>query len=163
MKEEFEADLSSSQKEELKAQEEYTALKTASTKAIDAGAEKLDNLEMEYATNTKALSDAKEDHGTTQNTRSADVKFLRDLKLKCKDLDREFATRSKARGEEVKAVAETIAILTADDSRTLFNKNMGSASSFLQLKSKASSAAAMKARGMAASVLLGAARRFQRQ
>jgi len=157
MKEEFESDLSSSQKAEMKAAEEFEGLKAASTKAIEAGSAKLDEMEEEFAGNTKALSDAKEDFETTQDQRSADVKFLRDLKLKCKELDRDFAKRSKARGEEVKAVSETMAILTADESRTLFNKNMGSAASFLQ--SKASSAAAMKARSSAAHVLLQAARR----
>jgi len=114
-------------------------------------------MEEEFAGNTKALSDAKEDFETTQDQRSADVKFLRDLKLKCKELDRDFAKRSKARADEVKAVSETIAILTADESRTLFNKKMGSAASFLQ--TKASSAAAMRARSSAAYVLLQAARR----
>merc|ERR1740138_12125 len=56
MKEEFESDLSSSQKAELKAQEEFDALKASSTAAVDAGANKLDQQEEEYAANTKALS-----------------------------------------------------------------------------------------------------------
>jgi hypothetical protein len=157
MKEEFENDLSSSQKNEIKAAAEYEELKAASTKAIDAGANKLDDLETNFAGNTKALSDAKEDHETTKDQRSADVKFLMELKDKCRDLDTEFAKRSKARGLEVTAVAETIGILTEDDSRTLFNKNMGSAASFIQVKS--ASAAAMQARNMAAKLLLTAAQR----
>lgn len=157
MKEEFENDLSSAQKAEIKAAEEYDALKASATKSIDAGAAKLDEMEEEYAANTKALSDAKEDFGTTQEQRSADVKFLRDLKLKCKDLDREYAKRSKARGDEVKAVSETISILTEDDARTLFNKKMGSAASFLQ--KKATNTAAMQARSRAAMVLLKAAKK----
>merc|ERR1719160_297223 len=157
MKEEFENDLSSEQKAELKAAEEYDALKASSEKSIDAGAAKLDEMEEEYAANTKALSDAKEDFGTTQEQRSADVKFLRELKLKCKDLDREYAKRSKARGDEVKAVSETISILTGDDARTLFNKKMGSAASFLQ--KKATNTAAMQARSRAAMVLLKAAKK----
>jgi hypothetical protein len=159
MKEEFETDLSASQKDEIKAAEEFEELKAASNKAIDAGAAKLDEMEEEFAGNTKALSDAKEDLETTKTTRSADVKFLTDLKVKCKELDREFAKRSKARGDEVKAVAETIAILTADDARTLFNKKMGSASSFMQLS--ASNSAMMKARSRAATVLMKTARRLQ--
>merc|ERR1719498_635564 len=157
MKVEFENDLSSEQKEELKAQEKYAELKAALTKAIDAGAAKLDEMEEEFAANTKALSDAKEDFETTQEQRSADVKFLREMKLKCQDLDREYAKRSKARGDEVKAVSETIAILTDDDARTLFQKKMGSAASFLQ--EKASNSAAMKARSKAAYVLLQAAKK----
>jgi len=80
------------------------------------------------------------------------------LKLKCKDLDREFAKRSKARGAEVKAVSETIAILTQDDARTLFNKN--NAASFMQMQaSNSRSAAALKARSRAAVLLLQAAKK----
>jgi len=154
MKEEFEGDLSQSQKDEIKAAEEYTELKAASEKALEAGKAKLDDMEEEYATNTKTLSDAKEDFETTQDQRSADVKFLMNLKDKCRDLDAEFAKRTKARGLEVTAVAETIGILTEDDSRTLFNKNMG----FLQVKS--ASSAAMKARGLAAMTLLKAAKQM---
>jgi len=81
------------------------------------------------------------------------VKFLRELKLKCKELDREYAARSKARGLEVKAVAETISILTDDDARSLFAKKM----SFLQVRS--SNSAAMRARSRAASMLLAAAKK----
>jgi len=160
MKEEFESDLSAAQKAEMKAAEEFAELKAASEKAIAAGTVSLDEMEEEHAATTKALSDAKEDLETTRATRGADVKFLRDLKLKCQELDREYAARSKARGEEVKAVAETISILTDDDARSLFAKKM-SAASFLQVSS--SNSAAMRARGRAASVLLQAARRFQKQ
>jgi len=156
MKEEFEGDLSSAQKDEAKAQEDFKALRSAATTAIDAGANKLDEMEEEHAGNTKALSDSKEDHETTLAQRSADVKFLQDLKMKCKDLDTEFAKRSKARGLEVVAVSETIGILTEDDARTLFNKN--NAAVFLQ--EKASNSAAMKARSRAAYALLQAARKL---
>jgi len=155
MKEEFENDLSADQKAEIKAAEEYDSLKAALSKSIDAGADKLDEMEEEFAASTKALSDNKEDHQATLDQRSADVTFLTNLKDKCRDIDSEFAKRSKARGLEVTAVAETIGILTEDDARTLFNKN--NAASFVQIK--AASASSMKARSLAANVLLAAAKR----
>merc|ERR1740138_954662 len=49
MKEEFEGDLSSSQKAELKAAEEFKVLEAALSNAIDAGAAKLDEMEEEFA------------------------------------------------------------------------------------------------------------------
>jgi chromosome segregation ATPase len=164
MKEDFEANLSIEQKEELKAAEVFDAFKAASIKAIDAGSAKLDEMEEEFAGNTKALSDAKEDFETTQAQRSADVKFLTDLKVKCQELDREYASRSKARNDEVKAISEAIAILTDDDARSLFDKKMGGgagevAASFIQ--TKASNTAAMQARNRAYTVLMTAAQRLQ--
>jgi len=70
-------------------------------------------------------------------------------------MDAEFAERKKVRTEEIQAVGEALGILTSDDARTLTNK-IGAAS-FLQTKS--SSASAMKARSLAAAVLLNAAKK----
>merc|ERR1740117_2762591 len=112
MKEEFESNLSQAQKDEAKAVADYKALVKAKTAGIASGKAKLDSLEEEHAGNTKALSDAKEDLDITRKQRSADVKFLQNLKLTCQNLDREFEQRSKTRGEETKAVAEALSIIT---------------------------------------------------
>merc|ERR1719188_743056 len=74
-------------------------------------------MQEEDADNKKALSDAKEDLSITRNQRSEDVEFLRNLKLSCNDLDTQWEKRSKTRSAELKAVTETIAILSEDDSR----------------------------------------------
>jgi len=117
MEEEFDANLSQSQKDEMKAVAEFSELSTSKSSQIAAAKEKLDSLEGDYAANAKALSDAKEDYELTTGKRASDVEFLRNLRLTCQDLDRQWGERSKTRGEEIKAVGETLVILTEDDNR----------------------------------------------
>jgi len=117
MLEEFEAELSQEQKDELRAQANYKALAAAKTAEIDAGEKKLDEMQAEDAANQKALSDAKEDLTLTREQRTADVEFLRNLQTTCNDLDTQWEKRSATRAAETKAVAEAISILTSDDNR----------------------------------------------
>jgi len=128
MLEEFEKNLGTSQKDEIKAKEDYEALSAAKADAIDAGKSKLDALEGEDAGNAKALSDAKEDLELTRKQRSADVEFLRNLRVTCQNLDREWEARSKMRSQEILAVSEALEIITSDDNREMLYKS----TSFLQ-------------------------------
>jgi len=164
MKDDFEANLSKAQKEELKAREEFAELKVALEKEIETGAVKLDEMEVDAAGNAKALSDAKEDLGITRDTRSSDVQFLSDLRLKCQDLDHQWKQRSKTRGEEMQAVSEAISILTEDDARDLFHKKMGTGSggSFVQVASEAGARTFAEAalRSRASALLAAAAQRL---
>merc|ERR1712166_1659471 len=64
--------------------------------------------------------------------RSADVKFLRNLRVTCQNLDREWELRCKTRGQEMVAVSEALSIITSDDNRELLSKS----TSFLQESSE---------------------------
>jgi len=161
MKEEFEANLSESQKAELKAEEEFKVLKAALDKQINANMEMLDNMEEEFGDNVKALSDAKEDLEATRELRGADVEFLRNLKVKCQDLDDEWKQRTKARNEELQAVSETIAMLTEDDARELFHKKMGTGGAASLLQKASLRAAGQRARQQAVALLMRAAKSLQ--
>merc|ERR1719247_1574791 len=119
MKEDFETKLKASQGEESTSAEDYAGLKEAKDAEIAAMKEKLDELQAEFFANQKALGDAKEDLEITRKQRAADVEFLRNLRLTCQDLDKQWETRSKMRAEELKAITETIAIVTEDDARDL--------------------------------------------
>lgn len=119
MQDEFESSLTSEQREELKAIEDFKALSKAKTAQIATAKEKLDAFETDHAENQKALSDAKEDLELTRAERSSDVEFLRNLKLTCNDLNTQWQSRSKARADELGAVQEAIVILTTDDNRDL--------------------------------------------
>jgi hypothetical protein len=101
----------------MKAAAEFQELSASKSSQISAAKEKLDSLEGESAANGKALADAKEDYELTTGKRSSDVEFLRNLKLTCGDLDKQFAERSATRGEEIKAVGEALVVLTDDDNR----------------------------------------------
>merc|ERR1719203_2162825 len=105
----------------------------------------------EDASNQKGLSDAKEDLSNLRQQRSADVKFLQNLKLTCNDLDSQWEKRSKTRGAETVAVAEAIAILTEDDNR----ETTARAVAFIQESSLV--AAETARRGSAAAALRRAA------
>jgi outer membrane murein-binding lipoprotein Lpp len=160
MLEDFEANLSSSQKDEVKAADEYALLKEASETQIDASAAKLDEMETDYAGTIKALSDAKEDLTATREQRGADVEFLSNLNVQCKEMDAEYQKRTKARNLEIEAVNDAVGILTEDDARTLFQKKMGSGASLLQLKAVTNMRAL---RSKAAAVLMQAAAKMQQE
>jgi len=145
MLEEFESELSTSQKEELKAQEDFKALAAAKSSEIEVGKKKLDEMQMEDAGNSKALSDAKEDLENTRNQRSEDVEFLQNLKLTCNDLDTQWEKHSKTRSAETQAVAEAIAVLTEDDNREMLAKSV----SLLQVVSSAAAETAARRLGAA--------------
>mmetsp|Transcript_14277 Transcript_14277/g.32450 ORF Transcript_14277/g.32450 Transcript_14277/m.32450 type:complete len:769 (+) Transcript_14277:79-2385(+) len=141
MLEEFEASLSQQQEEEKSAQASYKELEASQTAFIEASKEKLDELEEEHASVSKALSDDNEDLDLTRKQRAADVEFLRNLKLQCKDLDSQWEERSKTRTEELAAVSEALSILTADDAKDLFVKSVPS---FLQESGSSSASEAMR-------------------
>jgi len=156
MKEDFETSLSQSQKDEVKAQEDYAALKSTKEEQIAATKAMLESMTAELASNKKALFDAKEDLELTRETRSADVEFLRNLKVTCGDLDHQWEQRSKMRTEEIKAVSEAIAIITEDDNADMLRKTV----TLLQTDSVSSRSTATERmlRFRAGSVLLKLAR-----
>merc|ERR1719359_223637 len=124
MKETFETNLAASQKDELKGQEDYANLKATKEEQLAASKAKLEEMLQEQADNKKALFDCKEDLEMTRTQRTEDVEFLRNLKVTCGDLDHQWEQRSKMRTEEIKAVSETIAIVTDDDARDLMSKTV---------------------------------------
>merc|ERR1719393_674458 len=136
LKEEFETNLSTAQKEEIKAQEDYAQLKASKEEQIAAAKEKLESMQQDHAGNKKALYDAKEDLELTRKQRSEDVEFLRNLRLTCNDLDKQWERRSATRSEEIKAVSEAIHILTEDDNREMLHKSV----TFLQAREERSNA-----------------------
>merc|ERR1740130_167538 len=95
MKETFESNLSTSQKEELAAQDQFTALKAAKTKEITAAKKQVDNKTVELADTDEANAQAKEDLSDTRSALDADTTFLLNLKQKCKESDAEMEARTK--------------------------------------------------------------------
>jgi len=115
MHEDFEKNLSQEQRDEMKAAKDFKAMSAAKSSQIAVGKEKLDEIEGEHADNQKGLSDAKEELQMTRDQRSKDVEFLRNLKITCMGLDKQWEQRSKTRSTETKAVSEAISVLTDDD------------------------------------------------
>merc|ERR1712066_1012834 len=122
MKETFETNLSSSQKEEMTNQKAYEDLKAAKEAEIKAGQEQIDSKTQELADTDEKNAQAKEDVEDTKNTLSADEQFLMMLKEKCSMTDAEWEERQKTRQLEMEAVSKALAVLSTDDAHDLFTK-----------------------------------------
>merc|ERR1719235_2347694 len=127
MKETFESNLSTSQKEELASQKAYEDLKAAKEEEIAAGQDQIDTKTQELATTDEKLAMAKQDLADTRNGLSEDEKFLMMLKEKCQGSDQEYEERQKTRAMEIEAVSKALAILSSDDAHNLFSKTFNPA------------------------------------
>merc|ERR1719191_565718 len=122
MKETFETNLSSSQKEEMANQKAYEELKAAKEEEIRAGQEQLDKKTQELADTDEKNAQAKEDVEDTKKSLSADEEFLMMLKEKCSMTDGEWEERQKTRQLEMEACSKALAVLSSDDAHDLFTK-----------------------------------------
>merc|ERR1719287_336869 len=120
MKETFETNLETSQKEEMASQTAFEDLKATKEEEIKAGSDQKDTKTQELADTDSANAQAKQDLEDTRNTLAADQKFLMNLKETCQMTDQEYEERTKTRAEEIKAVSEALAILSSDDAHDTF-------------------------------------------
>lgn len=131
MLETFSSNLSQSQKDELKNSEDYENLKATKEAEIAAATAQIETKTQELATTDEKLAIAKTDLEDTENSLSADQKFLMTLKQQCQTIDAEWEARQKTRTEELAAVAKALEILSGDDAHDLFTKTFN----FLQRQS----------------------------
>jgi len=122
MKETFETNLSSSQKEEMANQKAYEELKAAKEDEIAAGQAQIDSKTQELADTDEKNAQAKEDVADTKKSLSADEQFLMMLKEKCSMTDSEWEERQKTRQLEMEACSKALAVLSSDDAHDLFTK-----------------------------------------
>merc|ERR1719161_419171 len=87
----------------------------------------------------------KEDLADTQEQVEADTSILTDLKVKCQKIDQGWQDRQKSRNDEIKAVGETINILTEDEARDTFGRSLG----FIQANSLSRAQSENKGRALA--------------
>merc|ERR1719460_2693530 len=113
MKETFESNLSSAQKQERADQAQYEELKAAKEGEISAGESQLAAKRNMLAVTDSKRAAAKLDLQDTQAGLTADQSFLMDLKARCKTNEEEWASRQKARQEEIVAVSKAISILSS--------------------------------------------------
>merc|ERR1719316_175443 len=117
LKDEMEGDLSEAQKTEQEKAKAFAELREAREAEI-AAAEKLsEEKEDELAQTDMDNANAKEDLERQMAELSETRKFLLNLKKTCEEAAANFALRKKTRLEEIKAVSETIEILTEDEAR----------------------------------------------
>merc|ERR1719407_463985 len=148
MKETFETNLSSSQKEEMANQKAYEELKAAKEDEIAAGQAQIDSKTQELADTDEKNAQAKEDVADTKKSLSADEQFLMMLKEKCSMTDGEWEERQKTRQLEMEACSKALAVLSSDDAHDLFTKTFNPA--FVQAESRLKSERRSKAAGLLA-------------
>jgi len=117
MKEQMEADYKAASEKEQMAAASFADMRTAKTAAIEAGEKMAEQKEDDLAKTDNLVAEAKEDLGQTEETLAADEEFLKNLDKMCADSDGAFEKRKASRLEEIKAVSETIEILTGDEAR----------------------------------------------
>mmetsp|Transcript_105382 Transcript_105382/g.286173 ORF Transcript_105382/g.286173 Transcript_105382/m.286173 type:complete len:753 (-) Transcript_105382:162-2420(-) len=117
LKDEMEADLGESQKQESMRSEEFQILRNAKTAEIEAGEKMEEQKEDELAKTANELAEAKEDLGQEQAILANNEAFLKNVKVTCADADKNWEERKAARQAEIVAVTETIGILTEDEAK----------------------------------------------
>merc|ERR1712072_1602665 len=155
MKETFETNLSSFQKEEMANQKAYEELKAAKEDEIAAGQAQIDKKTEQLADTDEKNAQAKEDVEDTKKSLAADEEFLMMLKEKCSMTDGEWEERQKTRQLEMEACSKALAVLSSDDAHDLFTKTFNP--SFVQLESSMHS----ERRTQASKLLSAVARKVQ--
>jgi len=115
--EDMKSDLSDAQKLEAKRAGDFADLRSAKSAEIEGGWKSSEQKEDEKAKADNDLAEAKEDIGQTRATLAEDEKFAENLKATCDEADANFAQRKESRLGEMKAVADTINILTEDEAK----------------------------------------------
>merc|ERR1719262_2095369 len=153
LKEEFEGNLSESQKQEMERAAAFAELRASKQQEIAAGEKMLDEKTQQLAETDTKNAEAKEQLEDTKNALSADQKFIIMLKKTCAEGDKDWALRQKNRMEEMKAISETIEMLMSDDFRDAANSTYN----FLQKMAETKESRSVKAKRSEASKILKAA------
>lgn len=120
MKDTFEANLKTSQENELENARLFEALKKSKEEEIAAGQSQI-NKKTEQRANTKeAHAEAKQNLEDTIASKTADETFLADLQTRCAATDDQWEERQASRQGEIAAVNKAIEILGSDDSHDSF-------------------------------------------
>merc|ERR1719321_696180 len=126
------ADLTATEKSGVAAYDDLMSAKTkevaANTKSIEAKSKRVGELGV-------SIAEMKIDLDDTTAALLEDRKFLANMDETCETKRKEWGEITKARGEELVAIGETIKILNDDDALELFKKTLPNPSaSFLQVQ-----------------------------
>jgi len=112
---------------------DYDALMAAKAKEIATNQKALETKTERSGQVAVDIVNLEEELDDTANALRSDKAFLANLGSSCDTKKAEWEERSKTRGEELAAVADTIRLLNDDDSLELFKKTLPSPS-FMQMK-----------------------------
>jgi hypothetical protein len=109
----FKADLAEAQAAETKAISDHETLGSSKRAQVITLQATLASKREQLVHYTTAGAEANEDYTYNRAARLADTTYLQDVQLQCTEHDQEFSIRNATRREEVTALDEAIAILTA--------------------------------------------------
>jgi hypothetical protein len=124
---------------EAKRASDFSDLRTAKTAEINNGEASAEAKEDELAKTDNELAEAKEDLGQTKKTLADDTKFEENLQKTWDEAVANYDERKTARESEMKAVSETVAILSDDLAKDAMKGTFNKAKSFIQLSSHSQS------------------------
>jgi len=136
MLDDFNKDLAALEEAEGSAKQIYEELMAAKTKEVEAHTAAIEKKHKLIGETSISLAMMKNDLTDSEEAKIEDTKFLQDLEKNCGAKAKEWEERTKTRGEELLAIAETIKILSDDDALELFKKTLPSPS-LLQLRNSA--------------------------
>lgn len=149
----FESDLQEEQGSNQKTLEECKATKDLKEQQIALAEKAVLQFQSDAATATSKAAEANTELEITRTQHSEAKKFLSNLKLTCNDLDSQWESRSKTRSEELRAIEETLQILTEDDANDHFTRT----NAFLQVHAQENSGMRVKRSRAVASLRAAAA------
>merc|ERR1719161_2163118 len=119
MLEEFEADLSQAQKDEIAAQTQFEELKASIMKELEPTIEIHSKKDGEKADTDAKTDDAKKDKEDTEAELAANKEYLDKVREKCRLIDLQYEARQKTRQLEIEAVTKAMSILSSDEAMDL--------------------------------------------
>lgn len=141
----FQENWDEAQAKEAKREGEHTtfmATKGGEQKKIE---DALSLMALETAARAKRVSELSRQKEDTEAQLGDDQTFLANVKKACSDKDAEWEERLRLRGDELKGIAEAIAILHSDDARDTFTRSFAE---FVQVKSTTTHCSQRKARAI---------------
>merc|ERR1719487_1527811 len=127
MKESFEANLATAQKNEADAIAAYNELKAAKEDEIANGNAQIDAKTQERADADEQCANDKQDHIDTEKTLAADQEYLAMLKETCANMDSQMEERTKTRNQEIEACSKALAVLSGDEAHDTFTRTFNAA------------------------------------
>jgi len=117
------------------------ALMSAKTKEVEANTKAIEVKTVRVGELAVSIVQMKNDLTDTEEQVIKDRQFLADLEKNCAAQTKEMEERTKTRGDELLALADTIKVLNDDDALELFKKALpGAGSSFVQMSTNQASA-----------------------
>merc|ERR1719161_1832719 len=133
MSETMEADLKESVANEESAKASFTSLVASKEEEIAAAQKAVEEKTARKGELAVSVAESKASLKDTEDAKADDTAMKAELAAGCATRTEEFDALSKVNAEEIKAISETIEMMSGDDALELFKKTLPAAPAFLQV------------------------------